>query len=315
MLQRISTLRFAGLAALSALAGISFGQSFIPLPLKGELQFRYDRVSIPKGGEPLKGKVDFWLKDDAVLAQVVDSDETTTTLLIRKGGTLLRDQRKGEASSISFYGESYAPIRIGLPFVWADHPLLGRAEGQNTKGRVSFTYLAQDPRLDRRREGDIVLDGEGRLKNLFWPDKLQPETTLSISGWKSKGALTLPDRIDQDIQQATESVSESWTLAAQSPLDRPEADFTFEGQLDSWVNEGQKFVPINDCRVTISSCVGQTYTPKTVPLLDQIGTAGSRSLLEPSGERGFNPVFFIPIFAGAGVAILMALRKKKTERK
>jgi hypothetical protein len=311
--QRISTLRFAGLAALSALAGISFGQSFTPLPLSGEQQFRYDRVSIPKEGEPLKGKVDFWLRDDALLAQVVDSDETTTTILIRKGGTLLRDQRKSKASSISFYGESYTPIRIGLPFVWADHPLLGRAEGQNEKGRVSYTYLAHDPRLDRRREGDIVLDGEGRLKNLFWPDKLQPETTLSISGWKSIGGVTLPDRIDQDIQQATESVSDSWTLTAESPSSRPDVDFTFEGQLDSWVSEGQRFVPINDCRVTISSCVGQTYTPKTVPLLDQIGTAGSKSLNEPSAGQGFNPVLFIPIFAGAGVALILAFRRKKTK--
>lgn len=315
MPQCISSLRFAGLAAFFALAGISFGQSFTPLPLRGEHQFRYERVSIPKGGEPLKGKVDFWLTDDAVLAQVVDSDETTTTILIRKGGTLLRDQRKGEASSISFYGESYTPIRLGLPFAWADHPLLGRAEGQGVQGRVSFTYLSQDPRLDRRREGDIVLDGEGRLKNLFWPDKLQPETTLSISGWKSLGGVTLPDRIDQDVQQATESVSDSWTLASQSPSSRPDVDFTFEGQLDSWVKEGQKFVPVNDCRVTISSCVGQTYTPKTVPLLDQIGTAGSKSLTEPAKEQGFNPVLFIPIFAGAGVAILMALKKKKSESK
>lgn len=315
MPQCISSLRFAGVAAFFALAGISFGQSFTPLPLKGEHQFRYDRVSIPKGGEPLKGKVDFWLTDDAVLAQVVDSDETTTTILIRKGGTLLRDQRKGEAPSISFYGDSYLPFRIGMPYAWADHPLLGRAEAQGRKGRVSFTYLSQDPRLDRRREGDIVLDGEGRLKNLFWPDKLQPETTLSISGWKSLGGVTLPDRIDQDVQQATESVSDSWTLAAEAPSSRPDAEFTFEGQLDSWVNAGQKFVPVNDCRVTISSCVGQTYTPNTVPLLDQIGTAGSKSLTEPAKEQGFNPVLFIPIFAGAGVAILMALKKKKSESK
>lgn len=308
--QFIGSVRLTGLIALLALAGICSGQSFTPIDVSGEVSFSYDRTSTPQGGTPLKGKADFWLKDDAVLAKVTDSDEVTTVLLVRADGTLIQEIRAGREPKVTFYSQVFLPARISMPFFWANHALLGRAESQDAGARISFVHHAQDPRTDRKREGDLVLDGEGRLRNLFWPDKGRPEFTLSISGWGLAAGQRLPERIDLDLQQVTESVSASWTLRKDQPAPVDSKKYTFEGQLDGLLVEGQSFVPINDCRVSIASCVGQTYTPRTLPLISQIGSAGSESLLEPKRSQGMSPLFYVPIFTGLGAALWLLFRKK-----
>lgn len=304
-------MRCTAVVSIAALAGISFGQGFAPVPLQGAVRFSYNKVSIPQGKETVRGKADFWLTDDAVLARVTDSDQIETTLLIRRDGTLLRDYRKNGASSISFYGRHFTPPRLALPFVWAEHKLLGRAGSQDQKGKLSYTYLALDPRVSRSREGDAVLDGEGRLKNLFWPSKQHPETTLTISGWQQVARQWLPTRIDLDIQQEVESVSVSWTLAPSQPEPVGPKEMTFEGQLGIWAQGGKKFLPINDCRVTITSCVGQTYTPDSYPLLMQIGSAGSESLEEPVKRQRFNTAYIVVLTAGTALLLWILLGKKK----
>lgn len=314
MPQRLNSLRLAGLTLTIALAGFSFSQSFAPVDLSEDARFSYGRVTTPKGNEPLRGSVDFWMQGDSFLAKAADSDGRSTTLLIRKDGTLVIESPRVGQPNISFYGQIFVPQRLNLPFTWADHPFFGKADVQGSEGRISFLSFAQDPKGDRKLEADTILDGRGRLRNLFWPDKSQPELTLSISGWTELGGKQLPQRIDQDFQQVTESVSVTWALKKELPGELEQSAFTFEGQLNALSEDGRRFIPINDCRVSIDSCVGQTYTPKTMPLLSQIGTAGSKSLKDPATSQGVSPAVFIAVFAGAITSIFAAawlvLRKK-----
>ncbi len=312
---RVSPVRCSTVALATSLAGFCFGQSFIPVSLNEDVRFSYNKVSIPLGKEAVKGKADFWVTNEAVLAVVSDSDQIETTVLIRREGTLLRDYRKGGASSISFYNKSFTPPRIALPFVWAEHPLLGKTVSQEQKGRVSFSYLALDPRDNQNREGDAILDGQERLKNLFWPGKMQPQITMTISGWQKVLDQLLPIRIDQDVQQETESLSVSWTLDPDVPPKINAKELTFEGLLDTWAQGEKSFLPVNDCRVTITSCVGQTYTVNSYPLLMQIGTAGSESLAEPVRRQGFNQTYIIALFGVAGLLVWILLSRKPAAKK
>lgn len=218
-------------------------------------------------------------------------------------------QSLADSATASFYSKPYLSGPFNFPLQWASHPVLGQTRFQSSEKLISWTDISLDPRRDRETTGKAVFEAQGRVRSLVWPSEAAPVGRLTISGWRELVIGFAPQRIDLDLQEEERSVSLAWELVDDSPPPRPGSEFSFEGLL-ALSGGGSQALPVADCRVVIESCPVLIFQPERGSLVNQLGTAGHKSLK----DKQSSPALLIVLMMGA-LIILFAAAKKLMSRK